>query len=147
MQADLQPCAELDHDLAILESWALILARPNELGETLTINYMKNKGDVKAAIDTVGSDWDSELYFKAGQDFADLSVILIGDAPKEIVDPVLPTVDVHMVNYLIAGFIYGLVEVNDLAAIEACYAGGKTIEQEIVLAIHDFKAGGWNYIT
>ena len=34
-----------------------------------------------------------------------------------------------------------------MTAIEACYIGGREIDQEIMKAIGDFKAGGWNNIT
>jgi len=36
---------------------------------------------------------------------------------------------------------------NHLTELESCYTGGVKMEQELVTAIADFKAGGWNYIT
>jgi hypothetical protein len=56
-------------------------------------------------------------------------------------------IDVHMVNYILAGFIYGMTEQNHLTEIEACYAGGAEMDQEIKKAVVDFKAGGWNNIV
>lgn len=52
-----------------------------------------------------------------------------------------------MVNYLLAGFIYGMTESNHLTELESCYTGGAEMEQEIVKAIADFKTGGWDTIT
>lgn len=72
---------------------------------------------------------------------------LIGPAPTEVVAEVPANIDVHMVNYTLAGLIYGLTTENHLTEIEACYAGGSEMDKEIVSAIHDFKAGGWNNIT
>jgi len=71
---------------------------------------------------------------------------LIGPAPTELVS--LPAnFDPHMVNFTLAGLIYGLTAQNHLAEIEACYTGGSVIDQEIMTAVLEFKAGGWNNIT
>jgi len=73
--------------------------------------------------------------------------LVIGDAPTEIVPEAPANIDVHDVNRLLAGFIYGMTSQNSLTEIEACFSGATFMEQELVRAIHDFKAGGWNYIT
>lgn len=52
-----------------------------------------------------------------------------------------------MVNYTLAGLIYGLTAQNHLAEIEACYKGASTIDKEIMASVHLFKAGGWDNIT
>ena len=36
---------------------------------------------------------------------------------------------------------------NHLTELEACYTGGSTMETNLMTAIRDFKAGGWNNIT
>lgn len=76
---------------------------------------------------------------------------LIGPAPTELVP--LPNysdaenIDVSMINHILAGFIYGMTTQNHLTEIESCYTGSVEMEQELMTAIGDFKAGGWNYIT
>ena len=89
-------------------------------------------------------------YVQAGNDFADISVDLIGTPPSGLVQGhVLPDFDcdVHCINHLLAGFIFGMTTENKLTEIEACYQGGAEMEKELTTAIADFKAGGWNYIT
>lgn len=44
----------------------------------------------------------------------------------------------------IAGFMFGMTGDNNLTEIEACYAGGETLAQEIELGIADIKKGGWD---
>ena len=52
-----------------------------------------------------------------------------------------------MVNYTLVGLIYGLTAQNHLVEIEACYKGASTIDKEIMVSVHLFKAGGWDNIT
>ena len=89
------------------------MKNPELLGETLTVNYFKNKEDIKADITAEKTDLSAKSYVKAGNDFADLAVALIGEPPSELVGGdrhVLPDVDldVHDINHLLAGFIYGM---------------------------------------
>ena len=134
-------------DLKIIESWASIVNHPEMLGRTLSYNYLMNGKEIKADLAMEASDWSSGAYFNAGKDVADLSVALIGPTPTEVVAEVPANIDVHMINYTLAGLIYGLTTENHLTEIETCYAGGADIDHEIVTAIHKFKAGGWNNIT
>ena len=39
----LSQCDGMGEDLATIESWATIFENPEYLGETLTVNYFKNK--------------------------------------------------------------------------------------------------------
>jgi hypothetical protein len=45
----------------------------------------------------------------------------------------------------VAGFVYGMTGDNQLTEIEACFAGGELMEQEIVTGIADIKHGGTDY--
>ena len=95
------------------------------------------------------SDWSTGKYFNSGEDFGHLATVLIGPAPSTIITAPVQNVsiDANMVNHLVAGFLYGMTTQNHLAEIETCWTGGVEIEQEILTSVHDFKAGGWNYIT
>ena len=134
--------------MAVVESWATIFERPEELSETLTVNYYTNKDEIKSKITEEKTDLDNKSYVEAGNDFADLSVMLIGAPPNDGAH-VLPDfdLDVHDFNHLLAGFIFGMTTENKLTEIEACYQGGAEMEKELATAIADFKAGGWNHIT
>lgn len=149
LQEDIAPCKDMGADIKTIESWASILLRPEELGETITYNYLENRQAINAQIKKEETDWAAASYFDAGEDFADIAVSLIGPAPTEVVEIVDYSleVDVHMINHLLAGFIYGMTTQNHLTEIEACYAGGAEMDQEIKKAVVDFKAGGWDNIV
>lgn len=66
LQADLAPCTEMSADIKTIESWASILERPEELGETLTFNYIMNRKTVNTEIAQEETDWSSASYFDAG---------------------------------------------------------------------------------
>lgn len=79
---------------------------------------------------------------------ADLGTTLLGDVPETFVDLTAANASpAYEVNHILAGFLYGMTEENHLTELEACYAGGSEIEHELMTAIGDFKAGGWNNIT
>lgn len=148
LQPAVQQCKSIGPDLKTIESWASIFERPEELGETITVNYFKNKTTIKADLAQEEADWAAGSWFNAGKDMADLSIAVIGPAPTPTEEVTVPeNIDVHMVNYVLAGFIYGMTTENHLTEIEACYAGSKDIDHEITTAVADFKAGGWNNIT
>lgn len=95
------------------------------------------------------SDWAAGSWFDAGDDVANIAVMLTDEPPTELVAPKNygVSIDIHMINYTLAGFIYGMTTQNHLTEIEACYAGGTEMDHELMAAIGDFKAGGWNNIT
>lgn len=148
LQPVVQQCSDIGTDIKKVESWASIFERPEELGENVTFNYLMHKKMVKEEIAKEEADWASKSFFDAGKDIADLSVLLTAaPATQQEVAVVPENIDVHMVNYVLAGFIYGMTEENHLTEIEACYGGSKDITREITTAISEFKAGGWNNIT
>lgn len=108
-----------------------------------------NRKTLKDMASKEGEDWSTGAWFDAGDDMANMAVLLIGPAPTEAVPAKNYglTLDPHMVNYMLAGFIYGMTTQNHLTEIEACYAGGAEMDHELMAAIGDFKAGGWNNIT
>ena len=135
-----------------IESWASIFERPEDLGKAVTLNYFHNKDGIKADLAKEETDWAAGSYQNAGTDFADLALAVIGPIPTQIdvADKhILPDIDIslHMVDHVLAGFIYGMTEQNHLTEIEACWTGGEDLEKEIMTAVHSFKAGGWDNIT
>ena len=74
--------------MATVESWAAIFKNPEYLGETFTVNYFKNKEQIEADIASEKSDLANKNYVQAGNDFADISVDLIGTPPSGFVSGV-----------------------------------------------------------
>ena len=129
----------------------MIFENPEELGETVTVNYFNNKETIKGDINEEKTDLSAKSYVAAGNKLADIAVDFLGPPPTEIVYDrhILPDVDLNVsdINHILAGFIYGMTTQNKLTEIEACYQGAAAMEKEVATAIADFKAGGWNYIT
>lgn len=147
MQKDLLPCKDLVGDWSHIEQWASIFTDPNALGHSLSYNYLTQTDLIKDYIGSSMVHISTDNFKQAGQEFADIAIILLG--PLAVTAPVVAdmNLDPHMVNYLLAGFVYGMTTQNHLTEIEACYAGGSEMEKEIVTAIGDFKKGGWDNIT
>ena len=136
-------------DLKTVEKWAAIFLDPEALGEAVAYNAIEKRAELKADISLMSLDMGDSNHFQSGKDLADIAVLLIGDAPTEVpeVEDYSVDVDLHMVNHILAGFIYGMTTDNHLTEIEACYQGGAEMDHELTKAVQDFKAGGWNYIT
>ena len=150
LEKDLAPCAAIETDLKKVEEWAAIFTHPRELGESTSFAYLMHKEAIMSNIASMSSGWGTGDYFNSGVAFADAATTLLGPAPTSIVEDeadFFANSPAYEVNHMLAGFIYGMTTKNHLTEIEACYDGGAEMEHELVRAIHDFKAGGWNYIT
>ena len=120
-----------------MESWASIFLDPEALGEAVSYNYLENRAEFKTLVSLMTDDMGASNHFQSGKDLADISVLLIGEAPAEIpeVDDYSETVDLNMVNHILAGFIYGMTTDNHLTEIEACYQGGAEMDHELTKAV------------
>jgi len=132
-------------DLAAIKQWTAIFKDPTALVKTVTKNYLFHQKAIKADIAAVKTDWAADNFFKAGKDIADIAVKAIG--PIKSTPAAEYGVDIKMIDHFLAGFIYGMTTQNHLTELEACYAGGETMEQEILASIKDFETGGWDNIT
>ena len=124
-------------DLKKVEMWASIFLDPEALGEAVSFNYLENRKQFKALVSEMSGDMEASSHFQSGKDLADIAVLLIGDAPTEVpeVDDYSETVDLNMVNHILAGFIYGMTTDNHLTEIEACYQGGAEMDHELTKAV------------
>jgi len=58
-----------------------------------------------------------------------------------------PAISAMAVPDFLAGFVYGMVQDNQLVEIEGCAQGWEIMLPEIQTGINDIKAGGWNNDT
>ena len=79
----LNTCENMQDDIQAIESWASIFTNPAELAKKASTHYALHRKQVKADIGALEGDWNSQLYFKAGADLADLMTLVVG--PIEVV--------------------------------------------------------------
>ena len=79
----LNTCENMQDDIQAIESWAKIFTNPAELAKKASTHYALHRKQVKADIGALEGDWNSQLYFKAGADLADLMTLVVG--PIEVV--------------------------------------------------------------
>ena len=133
----------MDGDIAAIEAWAQIFTDPAKLSATLAKHYAFHKKEILTDITTLETDWDAKNFFQAGDDLAALMTVAIGP----IQTAGAANISVMGAADFIAGFVYGMTGDNHLTEIEACYAGGELMAQEIETGVADIKKGGWNYDT
>lgn len=83
----LNTCESMGDDITAIEQWAAIFKDPAALIKKLTVHYALHKAEIKADIASFENDWGTQLYFKAGQDLADLATVAIGpisETPTEL---------------------------------------------------------------
>ena len=78
LPGDLTDCSDMQSDIAKIEKWATIFEHPITLVETLTKNILKNWTKVLSDVMQTMSDWNSDAYYNAGDDVADILVLSIG---------------------------------------------------------------------
>ena len=107
---------------------------PEALGESISYNFLMNRATVKAEVSLIETDMASSDFFSSGKDVAEISTLLLGPVPSEIV-PVgefySNSIDFYMVNHILAGFIYGMTTENHLTEIMGCYKGGAEMNYEL----------------
>jgi len=74
----LKTCEGMTDDLNAIEQWASIFKDPAKLAQKLALHYARHKAQIKTDISTLETDWDSQKYFDAGKDLADLATLAIG---------------------------------------------------------------------
>lgn len=107
-----------------MAAWWELWAHPKDLMQTLEINAIRNRKDIKRGIEDEESDLASHQYFEAGKDLADILVAFMGPAPH--VHPESIIIDGNkltnvVVAKMISGFVFGMVGQNDMDIIVDCY--------------------------
>lgn len=114
---------------------------------------------IKTDIASEKADWSAGNYFKAGADIADAVTLALGPMNPAYEEPSFrphryipgPDISGGYINKVLAGLIYGMTKDNHLTEIESCFNTAKgdapEVEHELLKAISDFKAGGWDNIV
>lgn len=115
---------------------------------------------IKKDIAAEKADWSAGNYFKAGADIADAVTLALGPMNPAYEEPsfrphrYIPSpngVPGGYINKVLAGLIYGMTKDNQLTEIESCFTTAEAtfpeVEHELLKAISDFKAGGWDNIV
>lgn len=152
-QLDTQPCHGMADDVESIKQWAAQFKDIPHLIETVTKHYLIHKKAIKKDIAAEKADWAAGNAFKAGADIADAVTLALGsmnEAPAKVPNRMYleSPIPGGFINKVLAGFIYGFTKGNHLTEIEACAADVESdapeVHQEVMKAISDFKAGGWD---
>jgi len=111
------------------------------LAAVVSKNMLFHHDAIAADANTLTTDWNSALYYESGEALAQLMIDLIG--PIELENSV--EIDAMAVPQFIAGFVYGMVQDNQLEEIEACAQGWESMLPEIQAGIADIEKGGVDY--
>jgi len=101
----LKTCEGMTDDLNAIEQWASIFKDPASLAKKLALHYARHKSQIQADISTLESDWDTQKYFDAGKDLADLATLAIGPISSGLEDVIDCGLNDAMVADLMAGFM------------------------------------------
>jgi len=77
-QLDVQPCKNMQDDIAAIEGWAAQFKDPAALAEKVAKHYLLHKKAIQADIAQEKLDWANGQYFLAGQEIADIAIQAIG---------------------------------------------------------------------
>ena len=124
----LKTCENMDEDIAAIESWASIFKSPTELASKVATHYALHHKQIQSDIQTLETDWDSQKYFDAGKELADIAILAIGpiQTGNELETDQLPCpngfkLTTIMIADLMAGFTFGFTGKNDKADMEKCF--------------------------
>ena len=109
------------------------------MAATVSKHYLFHKDQIKADIGALETDWDAQLYFKAGQDLADTLTLAIGPIESSANNLTLPPV--NMVPDFTAGLIYGFTGDNNLDELRTCMQDVDPLVDYAHKAIGDIFSG------
>jgi hypothetical protein len=92
-------------DLNAIEQWASIFKDPAKLAQKLALHYARHKSQIQADISTLESDWDTQKYFDAGKDLADLATLAIGPISSGLEEDADCGLNAAMAADIVAGFM------------------------------------------
>jgi hypothetical protein len=101
----LNTCEGMTDDLNAIEQWASIFKDPAKLAQKLALHYARHKSQIQADISTLESDWDTQKYFDAGKDLADLATLAIGPITSGLEEDADCGLNAAMAADIVAGFM------------------------------------------
>lgn len=136
-------CEDMNGDWLAIWSWGMQIADPIGLSIRASHAWLTHHDEFKRDVALEHADYHAGNYFKAGVDTADICVLLAG--PPHFPEPPLATaaaanLDLLAVPDFAAGMLYGFTGDNQLPEVEACFAGGQTIEAEAAALLRDLEA-------
>jgi len=117
----LKTCEGMTDDLNAIEQWASIFKDPAKLAKKLALHYATHKAKIQTDIHSLEADWDSDLYFKAGQDLADIATLAIGPIETELGAGFECNMNTSEVAYMISGFMKSFTGWNNFQYLQTCF--------------------------
>lgn len=78
LQIAMEPCHNMQDDLAALKAWSAIFKEPAHLLEDVSVHWELHKHAIKGDIETTETDWAAGEYFKSGESTAAAFTLLFG---------------------------------------------------------------------
>lgn len=115
LPADMNQCKNIQGDLTKLEAFGKLFENPTELVRTLATNLFAHYSEIMGDVHTALNDWNSEQYFNFGDEIGTVLVVALGNGqPAELGFDPTDAIDV------VAGIFDGIVQADDLNAIQQC---------------------------
>jgi len=137
----LNTCEGMTDDLNAIAAWASVFKDPAALAKKLAFHYARHKAEITADITTLESDWDTQKYFDAGKDLADIATLAIGPISSTLGDGNACGLNDEMVGYLLAGFMYempGSSKNDDWSYMATCFKADDAFLADMCDAATDF---------
>jgi hypothetical protein len=120
-------CETIDDDKKTVHDWAQIWVQPEHLIKEASKNYVLHRATFKDDVASEKDHWNSEQYFNAGIDLAQVMTDLLPMAHQDVVvqymmpqDNHIPIVKAFDGSKWFGGVIYGLMGTNHLDDIVNC---------------------------
>jgi len=137
----LNTCEGMTDDLNAIEQWASIFKDPAKLAQKLALHYARHKSQIQADISTLESDWDSQMYFDAGKDLADLATLAIGPISSGLEDDFDCGLNATVAADIVAGFMNAMPGSSKTVTaeyMESCFKPDVNLLNDICSAANDF---------
>ena len=119
----------------------MIFRDPKTLAKHLATHYALHKKAITTDIQSLESDWEAQLYFKAGQDLADLATLAIGPIETEAESMVTSTVGDDAAATFAAGYLWGVERGDKLSYILSCFVTDTELNQILDDIMADYAKG------
>ena len=139
--ASLKTCKNMGDDITAIEQWAMIFRDPKTLAKHLATHYALHKKAITTDIQSLESDWEAQLYFKAGQDLADLATLAIGPIETEAESMVTSTVGDDAAAAFAAGYLFGVERGDKFSYILSCFTTDTELNQILDDIMADYAKG------
>jgi hypothetical protein len=133
-------CEAMTDDIQALESWAQIFTDQTALVSLVTKNALKHPLTIKNDLALIKSDFETEHYYDAGKEAAELLQLLLGPVYPSKVDASMLEFDGWGIIPFVEGFLYTFLGDGNLPEIDACYAGTSDLMVYARAALADIES-------